>query len=156
MVIIHVIIPVHTEYIPVHTGMYHFQHYVPACTQYRPVHTGMYQKPWFHTTCHDSRCGPGQSGPARGLPRRRLLRRHHTQMGREFHKNYEVLTSGFLQVQEFFSLKLRDYVSPFLSYYFIRHQNQRGTPETTSHWVGEWVKRAQARPFLSLINLITS
>jgi hypothetical protein len=45
MAIIHVIIPVHTEYIPVHTGMYHFQHYVPVCTRYRPVHTGMYQKP---------------------------------------------------------------------------------------------------------------
>jgi hypothetical protein len=30
MAIIHVIIPVHTEYIPVHTGMYHFLHYVPV------------------------------------------------------------------------------------------------------------------------------
>ena len=58
MAIIHVIIPVHTEYIPVHTGMYHFQGYwyVPECTRYRPVHTGMYQKPWFRTTGHDSRC----------------------------------------------------------------------------------------------------
>ncbi len=57
MAIIHVIIPVHTEYIPVHTGMYHFQYYVPVCTWYRPVHTcpGMYQKPWFRTTGHDSR-----------------------------------------------------------------------------------------------------
>ncbi len=56
MAIIHVIIPVHTEHIPVHIGMYHFQHYVPVCTRYRPVHTGMYQKPWFRTTGHDSRC----------------------------------------------------------------------------------------------------
>ena len=36
MVIIHVIIPAHTEYIPVHTGMYHFLHYVPVCTGYIP------------------------------------------------------------------------------------------------------------------------
>ncbi len=51
-------IPVHTEYIPVHTAMYHFQHYVPVCTWYRPVHTCMYQKPWFRTTGHDSRWYP--------------------------------------------------------------------------------------------------
>ncbi len=55
MAIIHVKIPVHTQYIPVHTGMYHFQHYVPVCSRYRPVHTCMYQKPWFRTTGHDSR-----------------------------------------------------------------------------------------------------
>ena len=45
MAIIHVIIPVQTQYIPVHTGMYRFRHYVPVCTRYRPVHTGMYQNP---------------------------------------------------------------------------------------------------------------
>ncbi len=56
MAIIHVIVPVQTQYIPVHTGMYHFRHYVPLRTWYRPVHTGMYQKPWFRTTSHDSRC----------------------------------------------------------------------------------------------------
>ena len=66
MAIIHVIIPVHTEYIPVRTGMYRFQHCVPVCTRYRPVHTGMYQKPWFRTTGHDSRCAPGCHAPRAG------------------------------------------------------------------------------------------
>ncbi len=38
MEILYVIIPVHTWYIPVHTGMYRFLHYVPVL-----VHTGTYR-----------------------------------------------------------------------------------------------------------------
>jgi hypothetical protein len=56
MAIKHVIVPVQTQYIPVHTCMYRFRHFAPVCTQYKLVHTCMYQNPWFRTTGHDSRC----------------------------------------------------------------------------------------------------
>jgi hypothetical protein len=71
MAIIHVIIPVHTWYIPVHTGMYHFLHYVPVCTRYRPVHTCtymyvpktliLYHQSRFQMTGIDAEDGPQRS-----------------------------------------------------------------------------------------------
>jgi len=63
MAIKHVIVPVQTQYILVHTCMYRFQHFVPVCTQYKLVHTCMYQNPWFRTTGHDYRWRTSESQP---------------------------------------------------------------------------------------------
>ncbi len=57
MAILHVIRPLQTQYILVHTGMYFVYIFIQVHTstyQYILVLTGMYQKPWFCTTYWDS------------------------------------------------------------------------------------------------------
>jgi hypothetical protein len=81
---------------------------------------------------------------------RARARARDTHFIREFFKIYAVLTSGFLQVQEFFCAEVkRLHDHRFCLSLLQKTANQRGTPETTSRRIGERVKRAQARPFSS-------
>ncbi len=63
----------------------------------------------------------------------------HTQLSRELVKMSKVFTSGFLQVQEFFSAEVKDYVNPLRS--LITSQDKRTIYNPYTCEVSEVIER---------------